>query len=90
MIWLTPSSRKAHVVARSAVEAGIGRFERDMVVEAIGERKLIQCHQVKLFICWLLCTLLCTASGGRYESCLVHRAETLHMKLSLFIHLLLP
>jgi len=65
MIWLTPSSRKAHVVARSAVEAGIGRFERDMVVEAIGERKLIQCHQVKLFICWLLCTLLCTASGGR-------------------------
>jgi len=51
MIWLTPSSRKAHVVARSAVEAGIGRFWRDMVVELIGERvKLIRCHQVNLFI----------------------------------------
>lgn len=31
MIWSTPSSRKAHVVARSAVAAGMGTGLRDMV-----------------------------------------------------------
>lgn len=33
MIWSTPSSRKAHVVARSAVGPGMGTLCRDMVVE---------------------------------------------------------
>jgi hypothetical protein len=30
-MWSTPSSRKAQVVARSAVAAGMGTEERDMV-----------------------------------------------------------
>ena len=57
MIWSTPSSRKAQVVARSAVEAGIGRYWRDMVVEMIG-RRVNTVSSTYLYPQWLLCASL--------------------------------
>jgi hypothetical protein len=41
MMWSTPSSRKAHVVARSAVAGGIGGSAVAGFVDAIAHEKVL-------------------------------------------------